>query len=556
MYKKLIFGIILFASFANNVIAQGLKVVEVKETVSGSEAFHAPLDSNGHPCGLIKVMSTFPDLRFDGNVVGDVTSEKNEYKVFLAKGSNVLIIKRSGLLPVFVHLQEYGIDGVASKATYVIKLKEVSLNSQKNSLIIVTKPRNAKVFIDDILIDNEHDDGGYQLLLPKGDHLCKVEAKGYRSYASVIKIGKGPQTINTELESLLADIEITCQTSGAKIYVNEEERAAGSWKGKLPAGKYNVEIKLDGYLPIERIIELGEKDNQVLTMPSLKRAKSDLSVVTNIKDAEVYLDGVRINNSTHIPNVLSGTHAVKVSPPFGFKEVEKNIMVSTGSDNTIKINLEPINDLYAKAFSGDTNAQVEICHQKIESAKYNPNDSIERNFWYDRIYENIDKIKDSALEMLIYVDGMELHGIYEYFETNHEKGLKILQKWNNLGHYEYEKVAWHYYYLGKYEDAVLWGTKAIPYPDYDYYFPDVINKACNKLNSIEKGVSIINSVINSKWDDGAKFALNEGLGDLYKNKHNCIKAIPCYRKCLQLLNTLRYDDWVKESINKKIRDCK
>ena len=158
--------------------------------------------------------------------------------------------------------------------------------------------------------------------------------------------------------------------------------------------------------------------------------------------------------------------------------------------------------------------------------------------------------------MLIYVDGMELHGIYEYFETNHEKGLKILQKWNNLGHYEYEKVAWHYYYLGKYEDAVLWGTKAIPYTDYDHYFPDVINKACNKLNYIEKGVSIINSVINSKWDDGAKFALNEGLGDLYKNKQNSIKAIPYYRKCLQLLNTLRYDDWVKESINKKIRDCK
>ena len=76
------------------------------------------------------------------------------------------------------------------------------------------------------------------------------------------------------------------------------------------------------------------------------------------------------------------------------------------------------------------------------------------------------------------------------------------------------------------------------------------------MNSIEKGVSIINSVINSKWDDGAKFALNEGLGDLYKNKHNCIKAIPYYRKCLQLLNILRYDDWVKESINKKIRDCK
>lgn len=556
MYMKLILGVILFASFANNVIAQGLKVVEVKETASGSKAFQAPLDSNGHPCGLIKVMSTFPDLKFEGDIHGDVEFRNNEYNIFLAKGCNSLTVKRPQILPVVVNLSDYGINEISSKATYILKLKEVTLKPEKCLLTVDLKPRHATLYVDNILIDNYNNDGGYHLLLPKGEHIYKVEAEGYRTQASFIKSGKGAQTLSIELESLLADIEITCQTSGAKIFVNGEERAVGSWKGKLPAGKYNVEAKLDGYLPIERIIELGEKDNQVLTIPSMKRAKSNLSVITNIKDVEVYLDGVRINNPPHIPNVLSGHHAVKVIAPFGFKEVEKSIVVSTGRDDTIKINLEPINDLYAKAFSGDVNAQVEICHQKIESSKFTANDSIERNFWYDRIYENIDKIKDSALEMLIYEDGMELHGIYEYFETNHEKGLKILQKWNNLGHYEYEKVAWHYYYLGKYKDAITWGTKAILYPDYDFYFPDVINEACNKLNSIEKAVSIINSAINSNWDDGAMFALNEGLGDLYKNNHNCIKAIPYYRKCLQLLNTLRYDAWVKESIDKKIRDCK
>ena len=52
--------------FCQVALAQGIKVKEVKETVSGSDAFHAPIDLNGNPCGLVKVVSTIQDLTFDG----------------------------------------------------------------------------------------------------------------------------------------------------------------------------------------------------------------------------------------------------------------------------------------------------------------------------------------------------------------------------------------------------------------------------------------------------------------------------------------------------------
>ena len=60
--------------------SQGLKIVEVKESVSGSDAFHAPMDRNGHPCGLVKIQTMIPDLRFGGEVEGDFSYENNEYK--------------------------------------------------------------------------------------------------------------------------------------------------------------------------------------------------------------------------------------------------------------------------------------------------------------------------------------------------------------------------------------------------------------------------------------------------------------------------------------------
>ena len=574
MRKKILLGIIFIFSCVGGIIAQGLKVVEVKETATGSDAFHAPLDNAGYPCGLVKVLSTYPDLKFEGNIVGDVGFENNEYKVFLAKGTNKFKVKRPQILPITVNLPDYGIDEVTSKATYIMKVKDVALKAKKCLLTMDVKPREAKVFIDDVLVDNETNDGGYRILLPKGEHVCKVEERGYRSQVAVVKTGKGAQSISIELESLLADVEVNSQTSGVHIYIDGKDMGIGSWRGKLPAGKYDVEAKLDGYLPIKKTIELVEKDHQILNLPQMERAKVNLSVLTNISEAVVYLDGIEVRNPKDIPDVQIGKHNIKVKAPFGYNEVAKDITLSMGQDNTVNIYLEPLNDLYAKAFSGDTDSQAEICHQKIESAKYNPNDSIERNFWYDKIYENFDKIKDSSLNKILFtVEGEELGGIYNYFKRDHEKALILLHKWNNTGHYGfydyywhyyyYTEVAWHYYYLGKYVDAITWGTKAIAYSCWDiaYYFTDVTKEACSKLNDLDKGVSIMVNTMNNKWEVGAKIVLFEGIGDLYKESNKCTKALPYYRKCLQLLQgSLDIDgiydvDGDKESIIEKIKEC-
>lgn len=561
MKKFCVLFSVLFCSLT--FYGQGLKISEVKETVSGTDAFHAPIDWNGHPCGLVKVLAVFPDLQFDGNVVGDVVSENNEYKVFLAKGSKQLVIKRFGVLPVIVDFPTCGIPEISSKATYTVKIKDVSLNPQKNSIIIDTKPRNAMVYIDDILIDNEHGDGGYQLLLPKGDHLCKVEAKGYRSYASVIKTGKGPQTINAELESLLADIDITCQTSGAHILVDGEEVGVGSWKGKLPAGRYKIEASLEGHLPITQSIELSEKDNQVLNLPSLKRAKGNLSVQTNIKDVEVYLDGARVHNPKQISDIQTGNHVLNVKAPFGYKEVEKNITISSGDNNTVKIVMEPVDEMYAKAFVGNVDAQAELCKGKYESSKYNDRDTIERNYWYERIYDNLDKLNKTALEKVWYYDGpcqCDIYGIYEYIRKDKLKSIKFLQRVIKLGYMEYDELADLSYEMGKYEDSILYGTKAINYPDYDFYFDEKISDACFKLKDVNKGITIILGAIEATWEDPAKCVAYEGVGDIYFKNHNKAQAAQYYKKSLQLWQKLKSQnyDWGDDNIikmNDKIKQC-
>lgn len=543
-------------------LSQGIKVIDVKEAVSGSDAFYAPMDNNGHPCGLIKVQSVLPDLRFDGDVVGEVDSENNEYKVYLAKGSKRLVIKRPQIMPIVIHFPDYGIDEIASKATYTIKLKEVSLNPTKNLMVIDVRPRTAALYIDDILIDNENDDGGYRILLPKGEHICKIECKGYRSYASVIKIGKGTQTINVELESLLADIEINSQTSGAHILVDEEEVGIGSWKGKLPAGTYKIVVQLEGFTSTSQSIVLGEKDNRTIAIPSLERAKGDISVITDIKDAVVYLDGKKISNPREIIDVQTGEHKLTVKAPFGYKDFEKTINIRTGSNDPIQIKMEFINDIYARAFNGDVEAQTQICNEKMSSCKYNVNDTIERNYWFEIIFSNLSKLNKEQLTLVcpILDDGMGDFGpagFYTYFGNDTSKALAILLIWNKFAPEDYSVVlemAKQYYKIKDYEAVVKWATRGLDICDFDGdmgWFIEYIAEACVKQGNANRAITIFKNHIYDGygWEKGY---LN--IGDVYKDMGDCKNAIIFYERFLKEVPDAA--NWEKEDVRKKIRDCR
>lgn len=552
---------IIFAFlFAYYSFGQVLKIAEVKETVSSADAFHAPLDRNGHPCGLVKVQSVIQDLSFRGDIVGENVAENNEYKVFLAKGSKQLVIKRPELLPLVINFPDYGIEEISSKATYNIKLKEVSLNPIKNLLVINVKPSTANVYIDDMLIDNENGDGGYRLLLPKGDHIYKIEAKGYRTNASVVKTGKGTQTINAELESLLADIDITCQTGGASIYVDGEKVGVGSWKGKLPAGSYNVEAKLDGYVSRSQSIELEEKGNLAISIPALKRAKGYLVVKTNVNDAQVLLDGNPCSSSNKLQEVQTGNHKLIVKAPFGYKSFEKDLSVKAGIADTINVKLQPINDNYARAFAGDVKAQALICSQKIASSQYSNNDSIERNYWLEEIFKNLDKIDKQSFDLVcsyVEIEGWSVEDavLYGYFKKNYAKGLKVLQKWIKLDPNNDAVVLEMLGILSKlkdYEAVAKWGARGLDICGYDGYmggFMYYIAEACIMLGDVNRAVNIFKEHIYKEfgWDNGYMT-----IASVYKEKGDCKNAVVFYKKFLQAHTS---DTYGIEDAKEGIRDC-
>ena len=495
--------VLLFLFFVClNIFPQGAKVKEVKETVSGSDAFHAPMDENGHPCGLVKVLTTIGDLTFEGNVKGVVENKTNEYHVFLSRGSDMLIIKRSHILPLTIKFKDYGIDQIASKATYCIILKEEKMNATKNGVIVNVRPPQAKVRVDEILIENENGDGSYQLVLPKGDHVLKFEEKGYRPSVQVIKTGKGTQTLNIELESLLADLEISCKMSTAEIWIDDELKGTGAWQGRLPAGTYKITAKQKGFSSETKEITIEEKSSRSLVLPMLERAEGRVVVITDPQGSRVSIDGKGNYPSGQPFKVQTGQHTVIAKLPFGYKDGKKEIEVGEEGIDSVFIVIEPMNSTYALAFHGDAEKQLQLANECQEKAIYNDNDSIERNYWYDQVLANITKLDNSVF--LSEYKSLQLH----YGEADKElkvllHRIKIGGKWDDFEKGSvFSDIANCYERLHNYQEAIKWRKQAVEIAGKGSLYLSYKNLAQAYEKASDKSQAVIwYKKAASEWDD-------------------------------------------------------
>lgn len=544
--------LLILLGISQVTLAQGLKVKFVKETVSGIDAFQAPIDNNGHPCGLVKVQTTLSDLTFSGNVVGNVENKTNEYYVYLAKGSNSLVVKSPNFLPLSISFIDYGISEIESKATYVVNLKELSFNKKKTGVLLNVKPREAMVFIDNNLIENNESNGAYSLFLPKGDYSLRVECKGYRSSAQFIQPGKGTLNLNVELESLMAELEVSCMTSSAEIYVNGEKKGTGSWKGELPAGTYLLEAKKDGFVDVSQNITLSEKDNRLYSFPQLKRSNGKIFVISDPEGCIVTLDGNRVNNT--VENVPTGKHIIQLSMPFGYKDAKTEIDVIANKCDTVKFKLEPTNSLYERAFQGDYVAQFKLAQEREKSKHYNKKDSIESNYWYDLLLSNIDQIGQDVL--LKYGSEIEWHYVV-FGDIN--KRLKILLKREEIhsksesreeAQTRYGSIAECYENMAKYDKAIFWRKKALKSADQG------TRNLCYK--NLAKTYEIAGDKINAIlfWK---KVAMDGGdwgtvdLADAYYRLGYKTEAIRCYKDLLNNWDERIYKE-LKNEWRKKIRE--
>lgn len=385
--------VLIIMAFSHLCHAQSFKIKEFKANISDlSASTQQRTDTEGQPCGLIKVQTKVAGVEFGGNVIGNVENKINEYWVYLPKGTKEVVVMRPDYLPLTVHLAEYGIEAIESKTTYTMVLKEVNLNPEKCGVTIHVKPREAQVKIDDVVL-KQNSSGDHKILLPKGEHLCRIDAPGYRSDIKTITTGKGVQDINVELESLMANISIISQTSGAEIFVDGESLGIGGWKGKMVPGKHVVEARQKGYVTTTNNLTLAEKEERTITIPKLAPIVGTLEVKSIPEGCKVYLDGEEKSPTPCVLNgVVYGNHRLIIKLDSCGLLREKNLDIQIDDEGRKDVQCDVVTNSEWKNHVNATNWFKKGCsHDYVILGGYNE-DINKAKEWYDKIINIIDSL--------------------------------------------------------------------------------------------------------------------------------------------------------------------
>lgn len=359
--KKYLISSLLLSSLC--LSAQDIEVKKLELLEKDQTAVTSPRkDINGNACGLVKIALKEAGAEFEGNVMGDVQFTGNEYLVYLPNGTKRLGIKHPDYLPTTIVFADYGTKRVASSTTYELKVKTNKKkakvdNSKKGMAVFNIKPSNAMLMIDGQIADGSG--GAYTLSLPYGTHYYTVKLKDFCINNQMFAVSQDVQTINTDLTTFFAFVNISSASNDASIYVNNEFKSNGRWEGFLPPSAYNIELRKEGYLPQSKTIELYESDSLSFNFPNMKIIGGKLRVNYKPDNSYVYIDGKLIGQTPlDYDEVSEGRHSVEIRcENYESATHEINMIVDQMQLLQGKLQLTDLGYLLNKASEGDTQCQ-------------------------------------------------------------------------------------------------------------------------------------------------------------------------------------------------------
>ncbi len=213
--------------------------------------------------------------------------------------------------------------------------KEINVTLQPafGYLNITSEPESgAKIMLDDKLLSQTtplKTDA-----ITSGEHILMVVKDMFEPVRQKITVQDGITTpVNVVMKPNFAELSIQAP-SGATILINNDERGKGNWQGRLSAGVYTLEARLDKHHPAKQDVELqlGEK-RTVEFNPSPIYGSVDVS--TSPSGALVNLNGKEYGTTPiTINKLLIGEHNLQITKQ-GYTTVNKKINISESQNTEI-----------------------------------------------------------------------------------------------------------------------------------------------------------------------------------------------------------------------------
>ena len=356
--------------------AQELVVVSFEDECRNVMGESRRKDLNGDYCALIKVVLPEDKAAFEGDIVGDRAYKGGEYWIYLVSTyTKKFRVAYEGCEPVTITFADYGIEHLRADGIYQLKFDNERLGYLRSSvqtkkgnyLSLTVTPANASLAIDGEPYVLESD-GSISALLSIGSHSYELSAPGYASKRGTVTIGQGSRTdMSLSLKSVMARLQLSCETSGTQFYVNDRLRGTGSWTGELTAGSYYVEARKEGYRSASRQVTLAERETCPVAFPALTPITGTLNVNYHPVGTEVWIDGKKVGDAPNIfTDIIVGQHSVELRSS-GYETLKSSVTISEGQETRLEGSLSRQTTVAATSSPGGSSSSgVSGTHQSHE----------------------------------------------------------------------------------------------------------------------------------------------------------------------------------------------
>lgn len=175
----------------------------------------------------------------------------------------------------------------------------------------------------------------YRSDLASGSYTVTVRAPGYADYNESFSLS-GPKSINCTLQSMSFTLSVNANVAGAQVLLNGSVVGATPFRGDFMPGSYTVTVQAPGFLSYSESFSLSGPKSISAT---LQAATFPLSVnVTNVRNAQVLLNGTMAGNAPFNTQVAPGTYTVTIQAP-GYTPYTETVMLT--GPKSISVALQP-----------------------------------------------------------------------------------------------------------------------------------------------------------------------------------------------------------------------
>lgn len=148
--------------------------------------------------------------------------------------------------------------------------------------------------------------------LAAGEHTIGIALEWYETTTRNVTLAVG-QTLPLTVEMNPTFVEIAIKTDSiADIYINNQLKSKGTWKGRLNPGVYTFEAKLEGHIPATQKQTVAKGIPVSLFLKPTPKTGT-LKVVSNPFDASISLNGKEYGMTPNtIKNLLVGIYTLNI----------------------------------------------------------------------------------------------------------------------------------------------------------------------------------------------------------------------------------------------------